>query len=83
MRFTGRSPVPRGAPYDVLATWSGRFGSHAKNTERIGSDVDLVIVTGLEGNRTQQLRRARQLQSRLQVGGGHEHRRGSPLSFVP
>jgi predicted nucleotidyltransferase len=44
------------APTKVLV-----FGSHAKGTARPGSDVDLLVVTDLDGDRTVHLRRARQL----------------------
>jgi predicted nucleotidyltransferase len=37
------------------------FGSHAKNTSRVGSDFDLLVIANLEGNRAVHLRRARQL----------------------
>jgi uncharacterized protein len=37
------------------------FGSHAKETAEPGSDVDLLVVTELDGDRTIPLRRARQL----------------------
>jgi len=37
------------------------FGSYAKNSVRLGSDVDLLVVARLEGNPSIHLRRARQL----------------------
>ena len=37
------------------------FGSYAKDAAEPGSDVDLLVVTELEGDRTITLRRARQL----------------------
>ena len=37
------------------------FGSYAKGTTHIGSDVDLLIVANLPGNPTMHTRRARQL----------------------
>jgi uncharacterized protein len=37
------------------------FGSQAKGTMRVGSDVDLLVIASLEGDRTQHMRRARQL----------------------
>jgi predicted nucleotidyltransferase len=39
------------------------FGSYAKGTTGIGSDVDLLIVADLPGNPSVYLRRARQLAS--------------------
>ena len=37
------------------------FGSYAKGTARLGSDVDLLVVADLEGDPVVHLRRARQL----------------------
>jgi hypothetical protein len=37
------------------------FGSYAKGAAEPGSDVDLLVVTELDGDRTIALRRARQL----------------------
>jgi predicted nucleotidyltransferase len=37
------------------------FGSYAKDDAEPGSDVDLLVVTELDGDRTVPLRRARQL----------------------
>jgi predicted nucleotidyltransferase len=37
------------------------FGSYAKGAAEPGSDVDLLVVAELDGDRTIQLRRARQL----------------------
>jgi predicted nucleotidyltransferase len=37
------------------------FGSYAKGMAEPGSDVDLLVVTELDGDRTTPLRRARQL----------------------
>jgi predicted nucleotidyltransferase len=37
------------------------FGSHAKGEAQPGSDVDLLVVADLDGDRTLHLRRARQL----------------------
>lgn len=37
------------------------FGSHAKGAAEPGSDVDLLVVAELDGDRTIPLRRARQL----------------------
>ncbi len=37
------------------------YGSYAKGAAEPGSDVDLLVVTELDGDRTTQLRRARQL----------------------
>ena len=37
------------------------FGSYAKDMAEPGSDVDLLVVTELDGDRTIALRRARQL----------------------
>ena len=37
------------------------FGSYAKGTIRVGSDVDLLIVANFPGNRSHHQRRARQL----------------------
>lgn len=37
------------------------FGSYAKGTDRPGSDIDLLVVTDLEGDPMVHLRRARQL----------------------
>lgn len=39
------------------------FGSYAKGAVRPGSDVDLLVVAALDGDRTTHLRRARQLVS--------------------
>jgi uncharacterized protein len=37
------------------------FGSYAKETVRLGSDVDLLVVANISGNPATYLRRARQL----------------------
>jgi len=37
------------------------FGSYAKGTQRAGSDVDLLVVAPMEGDRSGRERRARQL----------------------
>ena len=37
------------------------FGSYAKGTNRPGSDVDLLVITNLEGDQSFHQRRARQL----------------------
>ncbi len=37
------------------------FGSYAKGTVHGGSDVDLLVIAGLEGNQDAHRRRARQL----------------------
>ena len=37
------------------------FGSHAKGTNHVGSDVDLLVITNIVGSLTAHQRRARQL----------------------
>ncbi len=39
------------------------FGSYAKGTTHIRSDVDLLVVTNIAGDRGSQMKRARQLAS--------------------
>jgi predicted nucleotidyltransferase len=55
-----RTPIERlvraFAPREIVL-----FGSYAKRSPEPGSDVDLLVVTELDGDRTIHLRRARQL----------------------
>jgi predicted nucleotidyltransferase len=66
------------------------FGSYAKGTIHAGSDVDLLVIASLPGNRDQHQKRARQLGAGcfppvdivLATPADFEERPGSRLDFL-